>query len=1100
MLGRLLRSFFSLDGTVVIRYHHFIAPVELSAYARVFVVMTALPHSPGLTEQRRGYGLHNVLALLVLALAFLAASFPARNSDLWFHLATGRLLAQGRFSFGADPFAYTTPQAYWVCHSWLFDWALYSLFSLIGATGLVVLKALVITALTGLLLRIRRPEGPAWLPVVCTTLAVLAVSPRLLLQPTCLSYFFLGLTFWLLWQVQTQPAPRFWPLLLIFVLWVNVDEWFVLGPLLTALFWLGRRLHGQRQIPGWIIPAGLAGCLLNPYIYHAFTLPAELSIVPWTSGLRADVRFRALFASPWDAEHLRAALRLNVAVLAYYALTLLGLASFLLHRPALRDGRLLIWLPFALLAVWQARLIPFFAVVAAPLTALNCQDLINTRYAAPCTRNRSVLRALYLALALSLVSLMALTWLGWLAGYDREERRVAWGVQEDPSLRRVAETLAHWRRQGLLLADERTFALAPEVAHYGAWFCPGEKHFFDHRYPLFPQAARDYETVCRALLPSLSNSEQKREADWRRILRDYKVSIVIFYDHDLQRLLAALRHLSNDPEQWTLLYLAGQAWIAGWNEARLSLPLSPEEGRRQGGFLSLAFDAEQLAFSPPDAKGRREAPLAPEQGPEQLPPRRDFWARLTHPRAAPSWESAAATMYLHYFQDSAAAQRQETWQILWSAYAAGLAGLAAQPSAVTQAAFQLFSARELLFRSEGGPQFLVSEQLGPFFAPVLERSPALLLLAIRAARQAVAANPDDANAWLRLGQAYLLLRDFTCEHSVRPEQLPPLNQLRHVQMVTALEQAARLDPDLEAAHHELAFLYGAANALDQSLEHRQQEVRLSRQAGIRPGESADDFAYRIEFLDQDTAKLVNLVQKKREQYLAAFPSCQGDCLTQARLALGLGLARQAIEEVLLPAPADLLGATGMRLELELLLSLGRAQEVRNILNDPRVHASKHALGLSEYGWPAYEWLHVLETAAVGDYAQCRQDMRALRRQVRTEYDQLRLQVRAVERRLPVFLPSLLPAVPPFLPAFVAWDLGHTLEEGKGRERTLRAQQADLCVLEGLLALEQGDVSAARALFAEAQEWGATVPFASRPIAVGYLNKLQAYPPAKAEKE
>jgi len=143
---------------------------------------------------------------------------------------------------------------------------------------------------------------------------------------------------------------------------------------------------------------------------------------------------------------------------------------------------------------------------------------------------------------------------------------------------------------------------------------------------------------------------------------------------------------------------------------------------------------------------------------------------------------------------------------------------------------------------------------------------------------------------------------------------------------------------------------------------------------------------------------------------------------------------------------------------------------------------------------------VLETAAVGDYAQCRQDMRALRRQVRTEYDQLRLQVRAVERRLPVFLPSLLPAVPPFLPAFVAWDLGHTLEEGKGRERTLRAQQADLCVLEGLLALEQGDVSAARALFAEAQEWGATVPFASRPIAVGYLNKLQAYPPAKAEKE
>src|SRR5262245_38105483 len=44
------------------------------------------------------------LAVLVLSLAFLAASFPARNSDLWFHLATGRRLAQGQYTFGTDPF------------------------------------------------------------------------------------------------------------------------------------------------------------------------------------------------------------------------------------------------------------------------------------------------------------------------------------------------------------------------------------------------------------------------------------------------------------------------------------------------------------------------------------------------------------------------------------------------------------------------------------------------------------------------------------------------------------------------------------------------------------------------------------------------------------------------------------------------------------------------------------------------------------------------------------------------------------------------------------------------------------------------------------
>src|SRR5579884_265805 len=580
--------------------------------------MTSLPHFKETAEPRRAHTLDRLLTLLVLILAFLAASFPARNSDLWFHLATGRLLAQGQFSFGTDPFAYTTQQTYWACHSWLFDWALYGLRERIGDAGLVVLKALVVAALAGLLLRIRRAGGAAWVPVVCTTLALLAISPRLLLQPVCLSYFFLGLTFWLLFpkdegrrmneesrkRIFILPPSSF-ILLLVFILWVNVDDWFLLGPLLAALFWLGERLAGQRRTPGWIVPVGLAVCLLNPYTYRAFTLPVELSNVPWTSGLREDPRFQALFASPWDKEHLHAALRLNAAVLAYYVLVLLGVLSFLLYRPALRDGRLLIWLPFALLAAWQARLIPFFAVVAAPITALNWQDILSERFAAPSSRGRFILGASYFSLFLSLLSLIVLTWLGWLAGYDREERRVAWEIQQDPSLRQAAQTLEHWRRQGLLPEGERVLALAPEAAHYCVWFCPGERCFFDSRYPLFPQAARDYQTVSRGLLPSALGPEEEPTADWQRILQEHRIGIVVFYDRNLSRLFALLHRLENDPKHWTLLHFAGQALVAGWNEARPS-----------GGFAPLAFDADRLAFGP-GGEAAWETPRAPKQGPAQ---------------------------------------------------------------------------------------------------------------------------------------------------------------------------------------------------------------------------------------------------------------------------------------------------------------------------------------------------------------------------------------------------------------------------------------------------------------------------------------------------
>src|SRR5436309_13755006 len=94
------------------------------------------------------------LAVLVVLFAFLVASFPARNSDFWLHLATGRLLAHGAYAFGSDPFAYTTEGVYWANHAWLFDLALYAGHQALGGAGLVALKAAAVAVLAGLMLRL----------------------------------------------------------------------------------------------------------------------------------------------------------------------------------------------------------------------------------------------------------------------------------------------------------------------------------------------------------------------------------------------------------------------------------------------------------------------------------------------------------------------------------------------------------------------------------------------------------------------------------------------------------------------------------------------------------------------------------------------------------------------------------------------------------------------------------------------------------------------------------------------------------------------------------------------------------------------------------
>jgi hypothetical protein len=1045
------------------------------------------------------HGFDCILTLLVLALAFLVASFLARNSDFWFHLATGRLLAGGQFSFGADPFAYTTGQVYWVCHSWLFDLGLYGLHRVVGGAGLVVLKALLVTALAGLLLQVRRPGSSAVLPALFTTLTVLAMGPRLLLQPACVSYFLIGLTIWLLWKThtQTRPAvrlPSAWLLPLLFALWVNVDEWFLLGPILAALFWLGERLQGQRQTLGWLVLLSLSACLLNPHGYHAFTLPAELSTVPWTSGLRQDPRFQALFASPWHSAYLHAGGQLNAAILAYYLLTALGLVSFLLHPKALRGWRLLVWLPFALLAAWHARAIPFFAVVAAPITALNGQEFLAGR--AP--RVNSLPRAGRLLLAAGVLVLAFLAWPGWLAGYGRQERPVAWGVQIDRSFQRVAQTLQQWRQQGLLAERERVFAVTPEVAHYTTWFCPGEKHFFDHRYSLFPQAARDFEMVCRALQPGLGDGPAK---EWRTVLREHGVSVMVLADRDPERLFEMLHHLAADPERWFLLHVAGQALIAGWNEAR-----------PPGGFARLAFDPDGLAFGRQDAHAQHELPAAPRYGPEQLPPRREFWGRVTDPPPPPAWESAAATVYLRYFDESETRQSREQLVRSLSTCATSLAGLPARPSAVWGAALQVSTSHHLLLLHDAAPRFLVRRQLGPYFAALVERPPALPLLAVRAARRAVAANPADSVAWLRLGQAYLALRNRTCERTGEG-MLPPLVLLRHVQIVTALEQAVRLDPDLEAARDELAYLYGEHNYLDRALDHRREIARRSR-AGSFPGESAEAWANRRELQAAYTAKLEEVVEHQRDAYAIGSRRLQGERLPQARLALKQGLARQALEDVLLPCPADLLGAAGMELELELLLNLGRADEVRAILNDKMFRDSSSGLSYLDlpapttaerttlytipYHWPAYEWLQALQAAAVGDYIQARAALSSIRSGLRSANQRIRQQLQDHGLGDLGLLPGLLGGPPAFLPAFMAQSLYRSGERRavlRGGEASLRAQQADLCVLEGLLALEQGLPDDARLAFARAQELveqlPGPAPFAGARIAAAYRSLLRS---------
>jgi len=1002
-----------------------------------------------------------VLMGVVLVFAFLAASFAVRNSDFWLHLASGRLLAEGRYQFGVDPFAFTTENRYWANHAWLFDLPLYLLYSRLGeqlgGAVLVVLKALLISLLALVLMSLRPPDSRQGWPAACTLLAVLAMSPRLLLHSTCLSYVLLALTLWLLWR------RRYAPLLLLFVLWVNVDGWFLLGPLLAALFWVGERLQPPRRgdqelppTPGWLWLAGLAVCLVNPHHFHAFTLPVELTPLP--EALRPDGRFASLHISPWQMSlYYRPLMGVNLAGGAYLVLLAAGALSFLLN---VRNGvgwRLVVWVTFAGLSAWLARTIPFFAVVAAPITALNLQEALG-----PCpTRNRLLGKASYLALLLSSLVLIGLAWPGWLQGFQDSGHHVAWAVQPDSSLRRAAEVLHLWHRQGKL-GDGRGFLADSSLVHYCAYYCPEEKGFLDQRLQLFRDVAGPYEAIRQALNPN-SPFEQRSPTEpgegagrgWRSYLRDWHITHLVLYDPVLPRLFPALLQLADEKGDWTLLDIEGQTLIVGWRDGKQDLPTRVPP-----------FDAERLAFTAASAE-RPGAALAeaPGQGPQRGPRPQDFWAPFAKALAPSPWQTEAAAVMLNWF-DARAPQEMHK-RLVW---AIALTGLPALSTGSLDGWLRL-----AVHMGQAPPN---PWDLG-------QQSPALPLLAIRAARQALADNPDDAHAYLQLGLAYLDLARRTPENAVLG-LLRPLAELRHIQIAAALENALRSEPNsLNAlrAHEELAILYEGRLPpflnppfLDVALEHRRAVLYLSRRIGPAFREDAAAFARRLRENENKVQELERFVSDRRNEFALRARNLGSEPYRKAELAVRMGLARLALEEVLMPSSIVLLGGEGVRLQARLQLMLGQTDILRERLQSADWKTHKANLGwipleipghstAPAYRLPAYEWLLLCQAAADGDYDPAETTLRLLLEELGGE--SAVQTVRHLQRNLPLVVASELGWWSQPQTWAQRWQT--TLErflEMAHLDHASRdtAQQADLYVLAGMLALERGRPQQAKRAF------------------------------------
>ncbi len=712
-------------------------------------------------------GVDNALLVMALLFAFLMASFAARNTDIFRHLAGGQRLLNGTYSLGSDPFSYTGADRPWVNQSWLFDLTVYAVYSAdpTGAVA-VVLKAVVFAAAFGVLLWFRRPGQAGWPWAVCIVAGALAASGTAQLRPIIFGMLFCSLLLLLLFRGDwTERRGR----TLAFVgglcwLWGGFDSFALVGPLLllvaaiagavqsafdSPLLTEDGRPAAPPVAPGLFdsppahttlflaAAVGLLGVLLNPTFVIGVTkspVAAVAQLIPYelafgtAETMADDPQFRLANLSLFSSEYRQdERLGYNAGSVGLALLVLLGASGLAVGIGRPPSLQLAFWVVALLLCFTNVRFVPLFALVAVPLVS-GLLNALSGRFPLGTTADKQTQGLLTASRAGRLVTvplvlvLVAVTVPGWLQpqGFDPAlSRRLEWRIAPDAALVRGAEQLQRWRAAGDLPAAARGLQAHPEFGDYAAWFAPAELVFANTRFR-FHAAELDDLVQFRA---SVVFGRRPRAADAppptpaAPVADKYGVAYVVLGQPnaatDLLAVDAAITGLSPEKNDLTALWhldgrtaVVGRANTAEALALRDKLSMNPVRqafGRQQNGLP----DGPVLAPPPPDAGGW----LA------------EFVDRP--PQPAPFLDDAVAYLRLSEWTSQQEELRTFRDRVGWVAAAAGgwpLAGTTARP---------------------------VPNRMELSFAEL-----ALPLLAGRASRQALHESPDDQRGYFILALVY----------------------------------------------------------------------------------------------------------------------------------------------------------------------------------------------------------------------------------------------------------------------------------------------------------------------------------------------------------
>jgi hypothetical protein len=205
-----------------------------------------------------------LMAIAVGGVMFaLTVAKGVQDPDYFWHLTTGKLIAETGRVPSVDPFSFTWLGKPWTPHEWLSELLIFRLVDGLGRIGALLVFGLFPPAIFGLLAAAFARQGARVLSVALPfALGAFTLIPYVTLRPQAISWLLLAGLIWFLLEARAEHPRRFLLLIPWFVLWANLHGLYVVGLGVVGTYLLFTLAGRTAMSParGWVL-GGVAGAI-----------------------------------------------------------------------------------------------------------------------------------------------------------------------------------------------------------------------------------------------------------------------------------------------------------------------------------------------------------------------------------------------------------------------------------------------------------------------------------------------------------------------------------------------------------------------------------------------------------------------------------------------------------------------------------------------------------------------------------------------------------------------------------------------------------------------------------------------------------------------